>query len=48
MVPVLKNITDRRMAKHYRPVSVLSVISKIFEKQINYKLAHHFTICGLF
>ena len=29
--PVFKNVTERSTAKNYRPVSLLSVFSKVFE-----------------
>ena len=31
MVPVFKNVKERFMAKNYVPVSLLSVIRKVFE-----------------
>ena len=35
LVPVFKNVAERSAAKNYRPVSLLSVISKVFEKLVN-------------
>ena len=35
-------------AKNYRPVSVLSVISKVFEKLVNNRIVDHLETCGLF
>ena len=35
MVPVYENVGERSEAKSYRPVSLLSVVSKIFEKLVN-------------
>ena len=32
MVPILKNAGERSTAKKYCPVSLLSVVSKVFEK----------------
>ena len=32
VVPVFKNVGERSTAKTYRPVSLLSVVSKVFEK----------------
>ena len=32
VVPVFKNVGERSTAKNYRPVSLLSVVSKVFEK----------------
>ena len=35
MVPVFKNVGKRSTAKNYHPVSILSVVSKVFEKLEN-------------
>ena len=32
VVPVFKNVGERSLTKNYRPVSLLSVVSKVFEK----------------
>ena len=32
VVPVFKNVGERSTAKNYRPVSLVSVVSKVFEK----------------
>ena len=32
VVPVFKNVGERSTAKNYNPVSLLSVVSKVFEK----------------
>ena len=48
MVPVLKNIGERSTAKNYRPVSLLSVVSKVFKKLVNNKIVDHLERCGLF
>ena len=32
MVPVFKNVGEKSIAKNYRPVSLLSVVSKVFKK----------------
>ena len=34
VVPVFQNVGERSAAKNYRPVSLLSVVSKVFEKLI--------------
>ena len=34
MVPVFKNVGERSTAKNYCPVSLLSVVSKVFEKLV--------------
>ena len=41
VVPVFKNIGERSTAKSYRPVSLLSVLSKVFEKLVNKKVVDH-------
>ena len=48
MVPVFKNIGERFTAKNYHPVSLLSVISKVFEKLVNNRIVDHLEKCGLF
>ena len=35
VVPVFKNVGKRSTAKNYRPISLLSVVSKVFEKLVN-------------
>ena len=32
--PVFKNVGEKSTAKNYRPVTVLSVVSKVFEKLV--------------
>ena len=41
MDPVFKNAGERCTAKNYCPVSVRSVVSKVFEKLVNNKLVDH-------
>ena len=48
MVPVFKNVGERSTAKNYRPVSLLSVVSKVFEKLVNNKIVDRLEKCGLF
>ena len=48
MVPVFKNVRERSTAKNYRPVSLLSVVSKVFEKLVNNRIVDHLEKCGLF
>ena len=48
MVPVFKNVGERSTAKNYRPVSLLSVVSKVFEKLKNNRIVYHLEKCGLF
>ena len=38
VVPVFKNVGERSTAKNYHPVSLLSVVSKVFEKLVNMAL----------
>ena len=40
MVPVLKNVGERSTAKNYRSISLLSVVSKVFEKYVNNRIAN--------
>ena len=39
VVLVFKNVVDRSTAKNYRPFSLLSVVSKVFEKLVNNRIA---------
>ena len=48
VVPVFKNVVERSIAKNYHLVSLLSVVSKIFEKLVNNRIVHHLEKCGLF
>ena len=48
VVPVFKNVGERSTAKNFRPVSLLSVVSKVFEKLVNNRIADHLEKCGLF
>ena len=48
VVPVFKNIRERSTAKNYRPVSLLSVVGKVFEKLVNNRIVQHLEKCGLF
>ena len=46
--PCIKNIGERSIAKKYCPVSLLSVVSKVFEKLVNNRIVDHLKNCGLF
>ena len=46
--PVLKNVGERSTAKNYLPVSLLSGVSKVFEKLVNNRIVDHLQKCGLF
>ena len=48
VVPVFKNVRERSTAKNYCPVSLLSVVSKVFEKLVNNRIVDHSEKCGLF
>ena len=41
MVPVFKNVGERSTTKNYRPVSLLSVVSNIFEKLVINRIVDH-------
>ena len=47
MVPVFKNVRERSTAKNYHPFSLLSVVSKVFEKFVN-RIVDCLEKCGLF
>ena len=48
VVPISKNVAERSTAKNYRPVSILSVVNKVFEKLVNNRIIDHIEECGLF
>ena len=48
MVPVFKNVGERSTAKNYHPVSLLSVVSKAFEKLVDNKIVDQLEKSGLF
>ena len=45
VVPVFKNVGESSTAKNYCPVSLLSVVSKFFEKLANNRIADHLEKC---
>ena len=47
VVHELKNVGERSNAKNYLPVSLLSVVSKVFEKLVNNRINDHLEKCGL-
>ena len=47
-VAVFKNVGERSTAKNYHPVSLLSVVSKVFEKLVNNRIVDYLENCGLF
>ena len=48
VIPVFKNCGDRSNPSNYRPISLLPVISKIFEALINDALVNHLESNNLF
>ena len=48
VVPVFKNIVERSTDKNYRPVSLFSVVSKVFEKLANNRVVDHLEKYGIF
>ena len=48
VVPLFKNVWERSTAKNYRPVSLLSVVRKVFEKLVNNRIVDHLKKCNLF
>ena len=48
MFPVFKNVGERSTAKNYCPVSLHSVVSKVFEKLVNDRFFDHLEKCSLF
>ena len=47
VISVFQNIEERSKTKNYSHVSVLSVVSKVFEKLLNNRF-DHLQKCGLF
>ena len=47
-VPVFKNVGVRSTAKNYHPVSLLSVVGKVFEKLLNNRIVDHLEKSSLF
>ena len=48
VVSIFKNVGERAIAENYSPVSLFSVVSKIFYTLINRRLADHLENSGLF
>ena len=42
------HLGERSTTKNFRCISLLSVVSKFFEKLVNNKLVDHLEKCGLF
>ena len=45
---IFKNVGERSTAKNYYPVSLLSVVSKVFEKLVNNRIFDYLEKCGVF
>ena len=48
VVLVFKNVEERSTAKNHCHVSLLSEVSKVFEKHLNNRTVDHLEKCGLF
>ena len=48
VVPVFKNVGEGPTTKNYRPVSLVHVVSKVFEKLVNNRIGDHLENCGFF
>ena len=48
MVPVFKNVGERYTTENYCPVSLVSVVSKVFEILVNDRIVDNLEKCGLF
>ena len=48
VVPVFKNVGERCGSKNYHFVSLLSVVSEVFEKLVNNRIVDHLEKCGHF
>ena len=48
MFPVFKNVGVRSTAINYCPVSVFSVVIKVFEKLVNNRMVDHLEKCDFF
>ena len=48
MVPEFNNVGERSTAKNYCSVSLLSVVSKVFQKLVNNRVVDQLEKCELF
>ena len=48
VVPVFKNVGERSTGKNYHPVSLIFVVSKVFEELVNNRIVDHLEKRGLF
>ena len=47
-LPVFKKVGERSTAKNYCPVTLLLVVSKVFETLVNNRIVDDLEKCGLF
>ena len=47
-ISVFKSVEERFVAKNYHPFSLLSVVSKVFDKLVSNRIVDHLEKCGLF
>ena len=47
MVPVFKYVGERSTSKQYHPISLLSVVSKVFEKLVHNRFVDQLKKSGL-
>ena len=45
---MVRKVGERSTAENYRPVSLLSVVSKVFGKLVNNRIVDHLEKCSLF
>ena len=48
MIPVFKYIRERSTSKQYHPISLLSMVSKVFEKLVHNRFVDQLEKSGLF
>ena len=48
LLPLFTNVVERSTAKNCCSVSLLSVVSKVFEKLLSNKIVEHLEKCGFF
>ena len=48
VVPIFKNVGERFTTKNYRPVSLLSVVSKVFGKLVNNRIVNRLKSVAFF
>ena len=48
VIPVFNKVVERSKTKNYRSVSLLSAVSKVFEKLVNNRIVDHLDKSGLF